>query len=242
MDPTLAHPKTRAEWRNLILEHLGGVDWNVELTERHLDQAIWETLALYNKYMPHWKWRPLGEVSGDAVFDFNDEPVGVQVKDVQFHRQELHHTHQSYPQYSYHYGFLNMRSARMAHKSLVAEDRYRSFLGMQPDYKWDAENRRLHLKSIASLWPVLASALLLVPNTVDKIPFHWEYDFLTAATGHAKQILARLLGKFGAIPGAQGNITLDAETQRSEGKEMVAEIKRNLDRNIKRMPPKPIFS
>ena len=203
---TWAHPKTLAEWRDRIVMSLGGAAWNVELTPDNLDHAIWQTLILYNKFMPLWRWRPLGEVFNQVSFDFSDEEVGTRVVDVKFKHEDNRFTHHASPQYQHRYGFLNMRNARMAHKSLVAKDRYRHFLGVQPEWKYDDESRTLFLVSFASFAPTLATALLLVPNRVENIPFHREYDFLGGAVGHSKIILARILGKYGDIPSAQGSI------------------------------------
>ncbi len=239
---TWAHPKTLAEWRKKIVASLGGEGWNAELTEQILDHALWETLALYNKFRPRWKWRPLGEIVGDVTFDLNDEEVGVHVVDVKFKREELHAVHQTYSRYPYPYGFMNMRSARTTHQILVAEDRYRSFLGIQPEWKWDEERRVLALKSIGAMASVLASALLLLPNLIESIRFDQEYDFLQGAVGHTKLVLARILGEYGSIPTAQGGVTLDADKLASDGKEAVERLRALLDKNVKRMPPKPIFS
>jgi hypothetical protein len=239
---TFAHPKTLAEWRLKIIASLGGVGWNVELTEPTLDHALWQTMALYNKYRPKVEWRPLGEITGDRVFDFSDEDTGVNVKDVKFKRQELGDRTRLGLSYSGHLLPFGLRGARMAHKSAVAQDRHRSLLGVQPDWRWDAEGRKLYVTAFDALMPVLATALVLVPHRLEAIGYALEYDFLEGAVGHAKLIVGRQLVKYGPIPSAQGGISLDGATLKTEGRDAVKEYAKMLDNNIMRVPPRPIFS
>jgi hypothetical protein len=129
----------------------------------------------------------------------------------------------------------------MAHKSAVARDRYRSLLGVQPDWRWDVEGRKLYITSMNAGIPVLATALVLVPHRLEAIGYAQEYDFLGGAVGHAKRVLGRILSKFGAIPTAHGAITLDGGDLKTEGQNEVKEYEKKLDNNIMRVPPRPIF-
>jgi len=237
---TLAHPKTLHEWYSMILEALGGAEWNVELTEEKLNYAIWQTLALYNKYKPHRRWRPLGEVFGDAQFDLSDEAEGTRVVDVRFKRADIRYSRPLY--LSGNYGFYHMSEPRKIYKMMVADDRYNSFLGMQPVWQWHEETRTLFLHADSPLSSMSVSALLLVPWCVTAIPYDQEYDFLEGAVGHAKMILGRMFRKFGAIPAAQGSVTLDATSLVSEGQAAVANLIAKLERNLKHLPPRPIYS
>ena len=237
---TWAHPKTLAEWRRRIIASMGGIEWNVELPEDRLDHAIWQTLILFNKYKPKWKWRPLGQVSGDAQFDLSDEPVGVRVVDVKFKRTDTRYTKPFH--LATHYGFHNLRQPRKLYKMQVADDRYNSMLGLQPLFKFDDETMTLFISSESPLSYQQATALLLLPLKVEEIPFHQEHDFLNGAVGYAKLLAARILRKYGDIPAAQGAIKLDYTELKEEGKEAVADLKATLERNQKHMPPRPIFS
>lgn len=237
---TWAHPKTLAEWRRNVLQSLGGPEWNVELPEDRIDHALYQTLILYNKYKPVWKWRPLGQVYGDARFDFSHEDVGVRVVDVRFKPADTRYTKPFY--LSTYYGFRNLRQPRKIYALQVADDRYNSMLGIQPQWKYNDEARTLFIHIQTPLNHYQVSALLLFPLKLDEIPFHQEHDFLLGAVGHAKKLAARIMRKYGAIPAAQGSVTLDASTMDKEGDDAIAELKKTLERNALHLPPRPIFS
>lgn len=218
---------------------LGGPEWNVELVERQLDHALWKTLSLFNKYIPTFQWSPLGFINGTQSFDYSDQEVGVKVVDVKFKSDDSRYSRPFY--LLGRYGFYNLREPRRLFKALVADDRYNSFLGLHPTWKWDPEERKLWILVDSPITGVRGTALLLIPKKVDEIPYFHEYDFHEAAVGHTKRLLARVLRKYGAIPGAQGNITLDANELAQEGEAAVKEVTARLDKNPKRTPPRPIF-
>jgi len=239
--PTWAQPKTLAEWRSRIFLELGGTQWNVELDEKSIDHAIWRTLALFNKYRPNWRWRPLGLLTGEQSFDLSEEvEVGVQVKDVKFMKDSESLFSPGHRHFFPFHGIYGMRSPRRIYKHLAASDRYDFFLGSGPIVKWDKETRTLFINT-KSYDGVKGTALLLVPLKVEEIPFHLESDFLDGAVGYTKGILARILGKFGDIPAAQGNIPTDASELRTEGKDAVTALERKLDRNLRHKPPSPVY-
>lgn len=248
--PTIAKPKTVAEWRNLILESLGGEGWNVELSEQNLDHAIYRALTLFSKYTPIWDVRPLGPITIDLstvvvgkiakVFDFSDEPEGKRVVDVKFQRNTIKYYSPFHRPFTDEY--RGLREPRRVYKNHVANDRHNHFLGSNPTWQWDETSRQLFISAPSPLIGVNAAALLLSPWDIEKIPYHQEYDFLEAAIGFSKQILARILGKFGDIPASQGGISFDASELRSEGFEQVKEIESKLDRSlVGKLPPRSIF-
>ena len=248
--PTIARPKTVAEWRLFILEALGGEGWNVELTERNLDFSLYRALTIFSKYTPVWDIKPLGPITIDLslvqvgkiakVFDFSEEPEGIRVVDVKFQRNTIRY-------YSpFHRPFTDenrgIREPRKVYMNHVANDRHNFFLGSNPTWDWDQKTRELFISAPSPLIGVNATALLLKPWDISDIPYHQEYDFLQAATGFAKQILARILGKYGEIPAAQGGISFDSGELRSEGKDQVDVIEAKLDRSlIGKLPPRWIF-
>jgi len=238
---TWAQPKTLAEWRDRIYLSLGGAQWNVELDEPSIDHAIWRTLTLFNKYRPVWRWRPLGLLVGEQNFDLSEEvELGVNVKDVKFMKDSESTFSPGHRHFFPFHGIYGVRSPRRIYSQLVAADRYDHFLGSGPMWKWDSPSRTLFINT-KSYDGVRATALLLVPLKVEEIPFHLEVDFLDGAVGYTKKVLARILGKFGAIPAAQGNISTDAGELRSEGNAAVKELEEKLDRNLRHLPPRPIF-
>jgi len=248
----LSISKTHAEWRRKVLLSLGGMALNTELGEQELDHAIWETLTLFNKYRPKMVWIPLGPLVNRNQINMqeaHDLPRGVNITDVKF-MDEVEYAYRSMG-YPFHldrgyWGFCGMQGPRQFYKELVARDRYRSFMGTQPSWQWDPNTRILHIEVPGvnrgtAFRNVKATALALYPLTVVDIPMHLENDFLRGVVGHAKMILGRQLSKYGPIPSAQGDIELDGDSLKSEGKEAVEELERRLDRNPKRAIPRPIF-
>ena len=173
--PTWAQPRTLSEWRRRIVLSMGGPAWNAEVTEEVIEQAIWETLSLFNKYRPVWRWRPLGLLSGSITVDFSDTDIGVNVKDVKFMRQT-----DSYGQYGAGRFnsriFSGMQQPRRQYKQAVAYDNYDALGGTHPDYKYDAESKLLSI-IINSGHAFYASALLLLPNKIENIHYSIEIDF-----------------------------------------------------------------
>lgn len=241
---TWAQPKTLAEWRERTINSLGGYHFNTELDDRTIDHAIWQTLTLFNKYRPKWEWLSLGAIQGDTQIDLSDlVDLGTRVKDVKFinydHYSQFRMSHSPFHIYN-HNQYFGVRNARRSFQRLVALERYDFLLGTHPTWRYIEETRTL-MVSNKGYWDVYVMALVLKPLVVEDIPFHLENDFLQGVVGYTKLILARILGKFGPIPGAQGNIPTDATTLRTEGQNEIKELDRKLDRNLRHMPPKPIF-
>jgi hypothetical protein len=233
---TNAAPLTLAEWRNKIFLTLGGSGWNVELDEQSLDHAIWETLALFNKYRPDWKWLPLGtaarpnmvfELEGKVADGTNIVKVNFQLNSIKFFRP-------------YYYPFLNeyygLREPRRVAQLFMAHDRYQNFLGTHPSWRWDAPHKLLYVTVEAPITGVNVMALVTIPMSIDQIPYHVAYDFLEGCVGHAKIILARILRKFGPVPSAQGNIDLDANELNSEGTSAIEKLEAKLAKSLKGKP------
>ena len=240
MIKTDAASKTHAEWRDRIIMTLGGPAWNVELDEKLLDHAIWQTLCLFNKYRPNWKWQPLGSLFNNAQIDFSNEELGTRVVDVKFQVYDaLFYQKQHSPFYNMHY---NLRDPRKIFNLLQSDDRHRSFLGTQPTWSWDEEKRILHIViSGGALNGMLATALFLVPMRIEQIPFALEVDFLQGAVGYSKLLLARIMRKYGAVPTAQGSINLDGDDLKGEGTEAIKDLEEKLNRHFRHLPPRPIF-
>jgi len=247
--PSWAQPKTLAEWRDRVYRDLGGASYNVELDEPSLDHAIWRTLILFAKYRPDWQWIPLGLINGKQIFDWSQPlevegkvvtiEVGTKVKKVRFMKDAESYYNPS-NRHIDHWFQRGIREPRRVYKHQVAADRYDFFLRTGPIWAWDEENRRLIVDS-KSYNSVRGTAFVLQPPKVEKIPYHLETDFLDGAVAYSKQQLARILGKFGAIPAAQGDITTDAGTLRSEAKETLKDLEQKLDRNLRHLSPQPIW-
>jgi hypothetical protein len=237
--PTSARSKTLSEWREKIVMSLGGFAWNEELSEKDIDHAIACALSLFNKYHPEWRWKPLGHLTQDLRLDCSMEEQGTRVVDVKF---QNHHNHFYRP---FHHPlpdqYWGIREPRRVFQRLQADDRYSSFLGIQPTWHWDEKTRTLFITNCANVGGVLATALFLTPMTIENIPFSLEIDFLECAVGYAKRPLGRKLRKFGAIPTAGGDVSLDGNELQNEGEKAIEEIEKKLDKNLRHMPPKPIF-
>jgi len=239
--PTLAKPTTLAEWRLRIVQSLGGYEWNVELTEKNLDHAMWLALMLFAKYRPFWRRIALGNIDGEMSFDLSYLDEGTQVREVQWQHGPPYHTHSPFfaPQFATYYG---VQDPRFVHQARQAYDRYSSMSGAQPTYKWVEDERKLYISAYSSFSVLKATALVLLPMTIDNVPYHLNYDFHKCALAETKKILGRKLKKYGSIPSAQGDITLDGDDLKSEGDQELKEIEARLAKNARIRPPAVLHS
>lgn len=237
---SLEQPKTLAEWRNKIAQSLGGYNWNTELTEENVDFAIYEAIILYSKYRPYMEWFPLSTISHDTQIPFGDKiGKGKIVSKVAFKKDiDRLSSLSSYHTFMTH-NTMGHREPRRVWQAMAAYDRYNSFLGSQPHWKFDAETMTLYIYVRSG--SIKAQALVLGPINIDNISWSDERDFLDTCVAYAKRKLAIIYGKFGPVPTAQGDLDFDVSTLRSEAEATLRDIELKLDKNPRRVPPMPIF-
>jgi len=223
-----------ATWRRRILDGLADEGVDVELGERQLDYALRRALALWTKHQPQRQWVNLGEVGPVRTYIVSfDDPQLAGVVDVVFDDIDPQTRPYVMPNtYELRWG---IRGPRIYFQLHVAERRQERFTGEAPAWYWEPEEQKLYI--YAPTRPVKAMALLLGKMTLENLRVDHEDDFEKAAIAHAKFLLARILGKFGSIPGAQGEITTDAAELRSEAKEELREVRERLERSMRSVPP-----
>lgn len=247
----IARYKTPEEWRTLIINMLGGPGWNVELGESELDTALERTLFLFSKYTPKWIRKPLGELQSTnvnsfegiatAVFDFSEEHPYLNVVDVKFQSNvSLSGSQGSSPYYSFGGKFgvtCGLSAPRRLFQVIDGYERHNRFLGAHPTWEWEENTRKLFISVPTSYIGAKAVAIITRPWFINEIPYHQVHDFAEAAVGFAKQILARILDKFGPIPSASGDLEFDASELYSSGKEALEKVEARLDKSLARKVP-----
>lgn len=252
-DATIRLPtsRTRAEWRQVILDDLGGEGVDPDLTCRQLDAALLRALEMWNKYRPIKTWYPFevpsvlsGAEAGfeinffgsEALVDNRRYPCGFvrNVLDVRFvdrDRRILGPHTGSREGYFLRWGF---QGPRLYFQLQVGERTYERLTGTRPDWRWDPESRVLSL-SVPS-----RDVLVMVYTSRDRHLHEIRYDrisdFRRLAVASAKRILSRVLSR-GPIPGPQGEIFLDWRELRDEAKEEQREIEEMLQISLSSVPP-----
>lgn len=233
----------RAEWRRRILDSLADEGVDVELSERQLDAALRKALQLYAKYQPNFKWYNLGQV-GPTDTQIFDSGTGSQIPDVgqagvvDVVFQDIPPLTRALSPLAYPVSatfLVNMEGPRRYAELRVSQREKEMFTGQDPDWYWEKEEEKLYIYSPAR--PVQVMALVLITKTLEDIKDYNEADFEKAAVAHAKYLLARILGKFGSIPGPQGEITTDAESLRTEAREELEAVEGTLARSLRSVPP-----
>lgn len=233
---------TREEWRQKILDDLGGEGVDPDLTETQLDAALTRALENWNKYRPFAKWFPIFLNATETIStDFFTKPENrewANVVEVQFaDRDRRVNGGRIGPVASYRFrgGYAG---PRMSYELHTAERVYERLTGSRPDYRWDPESRKLYFTVPAR--DARAMILATRPRKVEEIEYHQESDFRQLAVAAAKRTLARVLGARtvnGGIPGPAGPIVTDAADLRKEAEEEWEKIDKRLRTALVSFPP-----
>lgn len=233
---------TRAEWRERILEELGGEGVDSDLTERDLDSSLRRALGLWSRYRPFLKWFPFTLAATETIVStFFARPENLEwarVLEVQFaDRDRRVNGGRIGPVASYRFrgGYAGPRTS---FELQVGERTYERLTGSRPDWQWDPDTRKLMFTVPArdSRAMVLASR----PRKLEEIPYDAEEEFLKVAVAAAKARLARILGSRtvgGGIPGPYGPIQTDAAELRKESIEEWEEVHKRLRTALVSFPP-----
>lgn len=238
-DPAEIQQKT-SFLRQKTRDHLGAEAIDVELTDEQIDNCIRRALQLYNKYIPLVRHRSV-DISGQENFvvDFSTEEwshvrkvITVNFKDRTDLRPDLHGSIAVESDYAYGRG---VRPGRFVKEYTQGVQRQRYFTGTQSDWYWDEDNRKLLIscpsqRSFANIQYTQTRDLTHI--TPDK-----EYDFERLVIAYCKQIIARVIGRFGEIPGPNGAIPNDSDALKSEASETIEEITNSLKGNMTSSPP-----
>lgn len=238
---------TREEWRDAILNDLGGEGVDVDLSEQQLDFCLKRALALWAKHRPMLAWFPFNIPAGESCrIDFFSEAIRSDpnanpatfvrnVLDVIFSDQDRRTTGALSGVLSGQYVRWGYQGPRLFFELHVAERTYERLTGSRPGWYWDAGARALYISNPSR--DVNALVLGSRPRLLEEIPPDHEEDFLKAAVARAKRIAARVIGSRGPIPGSGGEITTDASELRQEAKVEWDEVKEQLERSLASTPP-----
>lgn len=244
---TVPGAKTRQEWRNAILEDLGGEGVDVELSERQLDFCLSRALGLWAKHRPLLSWFPFDIPAAEttcirffsekALSDPNYHPdTWVRgVRDVIFQDMDRRVLGARSGFLSGYYLRWGYQGPRLFFELHTAERTYERLTGSRPDWYWEASTRTLYVSSPSRDTRILVLATR--PRLLEEIPPDHEDDFLQAAVARAKRIVARVLGSRGPIPGAAGEIRTDADQLRAEARDEWNEVRERLERSLASVPP-----
>lgn len=237
---------TKEEWRNAILEDLGGEGVDVELSEQQLDFCIKRALALWAKHRPLKMWFPFSIAASETVCIsfFNQEALRDNrvapetwvrgVRDVIFSDQDRRTLGARSGFLSGYYLRWGYQGPRLFYELHTAERTYERLTGSRPGWYWEAGSRNLFISAPSR--DVRALVLAIRPRLIEEIPPDHEDDFLQAAVARAKRIAARVLGSRGPIPGAAGEIRTDAAELRREAKEEWDEVRARLAASLAGTP------
>lgn len=241
----------RQEWRQRILDALGGEGVDPELTENLLDASIGEALDLFAKHKPLLAWFPFlvpaQETTvitffktGGPTNDPNGNPIQYvkSVVDVKFQDVDRRGVPGVGLNGGSYFG-ANLRwgaqGPRLFFELSVAERTYERLTGTRPGWRWDANTRQLFLTSPSRV--TRAMVLTSRPRLLEEITADRAGDFHRAAVAQAKYRLARILGSRGPIPGPAGPITTDAAELRQESKDEWEQVRARLARALTAYPP-----
>jgi|CXWL01.1.fsa_nt_gi hypothetical protein len=238
---------TRAEWRQRILDDLGGEGVDPDLTEGQLDAALARALECLNKYKPFGMWFPFEVPAAETIritFFAEDpqvDPLGhpytyvENVLDVQFsdrNRRIIGPRAGFLEGYYLRWGYQGPRTFFQLH---VGERLYERMTGSRPDWRWDPATRNLYLSCPSRDTRVVVYATR--KRYVEEIRYDYETDFRRLAVASAKRTLARVLGSRGAMKHPTGDIQMDDKELRAEAKDEWAEIETVLRRSLASIPP-----
>lgn len=233
---------TREEWRQKILDDLGGEGVDSDLTERMLDAALERALECWSKYRPLVKWFPFFLNARETLTsDFFTRPENLEwsnVLECQFaDRDRRVNGGRIGPVASYRFrgGYAGPRVSYELH---TAERTYERLTGSRPDFRFDTGSRKLFFTVPAR--DARAMVLASRKRKLEEIPYESETDFRRLAVAATKRTLARVLGARtvnGGIPGSNGTIMTDAPELRKEADEEWETIEKRLRTALVSFPP-----
>lgn len=214
-----------------VREELGYPIVNVELTDGHIQHAVTEALMLFNRYLGEAQMAVYYSRIGSTVIDLPSGTRGVcEVKAF-------------FPENERIYGQMNVFEIlyRMVYPQLPIGEWYmlRSFYemyqrirGSEPDWIYSGSEKKLYVDTHSGPYEVYV--VFIADAELDSFNSAFQDHqrlFLNIVLAYAKQVLAKIRGKFGgSIPVPGGSLVTDAEILRSEAAETLLKAEEDLDR------------
>lgn len=220
-DPTIPVIFSTGDIRTYVRTALGAPDVPIELKDLHIDQAIGETLRLFNQYLMRTEAVFLRDQEGSVQITFPEDEGVLGVFDVQILREDL----DAY--------YMNMNIFEIMHRmvfpNLPVGDwyllrhfyrMYEKVRGTDPTWNYLPETRTLWVDCRAGPYHIFFYKMLrFTLPTLQQTYGGYFQRFLDGVLASSKKILARIRGKYKGIPAPHGTLTLDDQDLRGEGKE-----------------------
>lgn len=244
---------TELELKQRIKSRLGAGRRILEFSEQtssgefdHLSEAIQQALDLFNKYL--FRVEPIfieetSETNKTVDLSGDDELLSVVRVDFTKPSENLQQNEDVFTlaarmQGGGYYGGYGGRMGRMAPAGRYGfgdiafwkqhDEAVNRITSNDPDWLWDEFNRTLVLAMPQGNYEI--TYWKAYPYTLANLPNNYVHDFLRAAEGYARIILAEIRGKFGQqIPGPTGGAVTDAAEMRSAGDQMIRQVEERLE-------------
>jgi len=243
-----ARNNSREEWRRRIYNELGGVGVDPELHVTQLDAALDRALELWNRYRPVKKAFPFtlpSSVTSVITFFADAERTNEwcwpneyirNVIDVEFADADQRILGPRAGLMEGYYLRWGAEGPRLFFELQVAQGTYERLTGSRPSWHWDPLERKLWISTPSRDFKIMVTATR--DRALHEVGYDQVEQFLKAATGKAKYMLARTLGALGdSIPGAGSPIQTDASMLRTEGQQEWKEVEEQLQRALISVPP-----
>ena len=210
---------------------------DVELEDEHIDQAIENSLMLFNRFIGEIQMRCYYERLDSVVIDMEEGVRGVC------------DTKCSFPESNRIFAQLNVFELmyRMVYPNLpigewyflrTAYELYMRVRGSEPEWLYDEFSRRLYVDCSGGPWDIYVALVKdLTMDTLQEGFRAYTKPFLDATVAHAKEILAKVRGKYAGIPAPGGNLMADADKLGAEAAAVIDETKLLLENEARFAAP-----
>lgn len=239
-----------------IRRRLGGSRRMIELQDEDYYEAMQSALDLFNKYLFHQETQYIPKTAAtQMVIRYGDDAVAPDVADpymrsvwrVSFTRPEEAASSRDDPftltsqiqNGGYFGGYRSRRgvmapAGRMGYGDVLFLKTQREVVeritSHEPDWEWDKSLRQLVLFMPSGPYDI--TIFKAYSHTFQTIPETYDADFLSAAEGYARLMLADQRGKFGQQqPGPTGPIGNDSAVQLERGNKLIDAVTERL-RNL----------
>ena len=232
---------TREELRKYILRKLGGCNVAVELSQEQIDDAINDSLDLFNKYLCKAEPRVVSNRSGAVMIPLAQGDRGVINVKIMMPDDTRVYAQMNIFEIMYRMVFPRMPLGDW-YTLKVYYEMYQKIRGTDPDWYMDESTNTLYVDCWSGPYDIMyVVAMDLTVETVGTLKAAYSRDFRKLAVAEAKLTLSRIRGKFGdSIPVPGGTMSTDAMRLEAEGDKDKQEVEMMLDK-IARFTSSPIM-
>jgi len=233
--------KNRQQIRNYVLRKLGACNVKVELSSEQVDDAINDSLDLFNNYLCKLDPRILKNQTGSIVIQLGEEDRGVCLVKMMIPADWREFAQINIFEILYRMVFprLPLGDWYMLKSYFEMFQRVR---GTDPDWYEDEARNVLYFDAHAGPYDIFyVVSMDLSIEDIMRTKRAYSRDFRKLAVAEAKITLSRIRGKYAnSIPVPGGTLTLDADALRTEGLTEKAEVEVKLEQ-IARFTESPVI-